>query len=218
MRGKGQCYRDSSIVAGITPAYAGKRKHAADVRSVEQDHPRLCGEKFLSCRHKYLNVGSPPPMRGKVKYACKEWNRPGITPAYAGKRRKNRDSYNGKKDHPRLCGEKNCQHTQFQIVIGSPPPMRGKVLEVCKMKVGIRITPAYAGKRGVVVTPLCSARDHPRLCGEKNVCRKMPAASYGSPPPMRGKAAEENHFQNSLRITPAYAGKSFLSTSRAFCN
>ena len=25
MRGKGQCYRDRSIVAGITPAYAGKR-------------------------------------------------------------------------------------------------------------------------------------------------------------------------------------------------
>ena len=35
---------------------------------------------------------------------------------------------------------------------------------------------------------------------------------------MRGKVghAGENHVE--LGITPAYAGKSFLSTSRAFCN
>ena len=35
---------------------------------------------------------------------------------------------------------------------------------------------------------------------------------------MRGKAPQFYFSQIVYRITPAYAGKSFLSTSRAFCN
>ena len=40
----------------------------------------------------------------------------------------------------------------------------------------------------------------------------------GSPPPMRGKVAQIQAYDLYNRITPAYAGKSFLSTFRAFCN
>ena len=40
----------------------------------------------------------------------------------------------------------------------------------------------------------------------------------GSPPPMRGKGSKQIQALEKQRITPAYAGKSFLSTSRAFCN
>ena len=35
---------------------------------------------------------------------------------------------------------------------------------------------------------------------------------------MRGKGTSFNLRPARTRITPAYAGKSFLSTSRAFCN
>ena len=48
MRGKGQCYRDSSIVAGITPAYAGKSSVGSSHTSQGRDHPRLCGEKYAA--------------------------------------------------------------------------------------------------------------------------------------------------------------------------
>ena len=50
----------------ITPAYAGKRLETASLIVRNQDHPRLCGEKFLLQFNNGLVVGSPPPMRGKV--------------------------------------------------------------------------------------------------------------------------------------------------------
>ena len=49
-------------------------------------------------------------------------------------------------DHPRGCGE-NLQFQPMQISDpGSPPRMRGKLLEDLKAAYGDRITPADAGK------------------------------------------------------------------------
>ena len=65
-------------------------------------------------------------MRGKVKQKKKSIKFNGITPAYAGKSR-----------------------LQRQNVVeqgGSPPPMRGKVRETSAPAGYVRITPAYAGK------------------------------------------------------------------------
>ena len=65
-------------------------------------------------------------MRGKgFKYIHAKLE-PGITPAYAGKRKRSRLDRLPEQDHPRLCGEK----------LTSPM----KKLEPR------RITPAYAGK------------------------------------------------------------------------
>ena len=49
------------------------------------DHPRLCGEKFISRMKKQLLSGSPPPMRGKAEMSENRGFIVGITPAYAGK-------------------------------------------------------------------------------------------------------------------------------------
>ena len=70
----------------ITPAYAGKSKGLYLHVDVTRDHPRLCGEKqyFLSLVRKYM--GSPPPMRGKVRQISDLLFQIRITPAYAGKR------------------------------------------------------------------------------------------------------------------------------------
>ena len=51
-----------------------------------------------------------------------------ITPAYAGKRVEKAAVKRGIEDHPRLCGEKCYVGLTFEIIIGSPPPMRGKVI------------------------------------------------------------------------------------------
>ena len=86
-------------------------------------------------------------MRGKavVLHYATHTNR--ITPAYAGKRMSQMAYTSMCQDHPRLCGEKLSQLRLNTVVIGSPPPMRGKVI-ISKYTDGVHgITPAYAGKR-----------------------------------------------------------------------
>ena len=45
MRGKVGCARNRDVIAGITPAYAGKRSFCPCLQRPSWDHPRVCGEK-----------------------------------------------------------------------------------------------------------------------------------------------------------------------------
>ena len=129
-------------------------------------------------------------MRGKVlRFTQKAYIRR-ITPAYAGKSCASHFVKCSQRDHPRLCGEKGSNGCSFPVLIGSPPPMRGKVIDTLSGKFVIRITPAYAGKRHLMRCAVCGAVDHPRLCGEKSALTAETIAGAGSPPPMRGKATD----------------------------
>ena len=155
-------------------------------------------------------------MRGKVATLAKSMGGGGITPAYAGKRYSEHRFRQFDRDHPRLCGEKCGSITTFRRKQGSPPPMRGKALEVKDTDGNIRITPAYAGKRAVPLLAFCRFWDHPRLCGEKPpfwICR---IRRLGSPPPMRGKVHFIFLFLRFHWITPAYAGKRGYPALRTF--
>ena len=66
MRGKGASWKCLLDCKGITPAYAGKSEDLFYAEVVEEDHPRLCGEKGELCKANKITLGSPPPMRGKV--------------------------------------------------------------------------------------------------------------------------------------------------------
>ena len=66
MRGKELRCEIGMTQEGITPAYAGKRNACNFVIISQQDHPRLCGEKFFLA----------PLVLSVIR----------ITPAYAGKR------------------------------------------------------------------------------------------------------------------------------------
>ena len=152
-------------------------------------------------------------MRGKVAGIAALIAIFGITPAYAGKSTSEHAFDVFPKDHPRLCGEKVCGVASGKTPIGSPPPMRGKVVCLCNMKRVIGITPAYAGKRTGLICKYPLVRDHPRLCGEKDRANKKMHVVQGSPPPMRGKEVIKATKNLPARITPAYAGKSFFSAS-----
>ncbi len=106
MRGKGLCGESGECVDRITPAYAGKSRQCTGFRQCTGDHPRLCGEKFLQIRSFPQQLGSPPPMRGKVADKSDIVRKHGITPAYAGKSVGNLTDLLWIWDHPRLCGEK----------------------------------------------------------------------------------------------------------------
>ena len=187
MRGKDLQSRRNSETRGITPAYAGKSLFVRLIRTITKDHPRLCGEKRMTRTPKPTPPGSPPPMRGKVYKPLHQPHDERITPAYAGKSPRCYKHCHCDGDHPRLCGEKTARSRGRMRFLGSPPPMRGKVLA------GFHDTP--------------HVRDHPRLCGEKAGTGSVLGCVLGSPPPMRGKANIEYQHQHVNRITPAYAGK-----------
>ena len=106
-------------------------------------------------------------MRGKVQIQLHGLVLHGITPAYAGKRQDGHDPNRKRRDHPRVCGEKNGEICKLHGVRGSPPRMRGKVLlQLGKLRID-GITPAYAGKRRLPYRRCRSRQDHPRVCGEK---------------------------------------------------
>ena len=126
MRGKGAQTKEYAVPQRITPAYAGKSSSSLGSVSAQWDHPRVCGEK-LPVPHALRSVrGSPPRMRGKVRCRSVSETMPGITPAYAGKRRCTTASVVWFWDHPRVCGEKHTHLISGSPDMGSPPRMRGK--------------------------------------------------------------------------------------------
>ena len=146
MRGKVMRKEILRIIHGITPAYAGKREGPKNAQSKVGDHPRVCGEKCIPLTRGHGRQGSPPRMRGKVQLGEIDLQDIWITPAYAGKSGPCPDRVPPAGDHPRVCGEK---HTTFFVrprKWGSPPRMRGKVVEVKIFFWMAGITPAYAGK------------------------------------------------------------------------
>ena len=187
MRGKVFFFDTEHLWIRITPAYAGKSHSLFHSTEVEQDHPRLCGEKPEKRGRKIINPGSPPPMRGKVGDAIGGTFKSGITPAYAGKSSRRFFARSMYQDHPRLCGEKLNITFLSMFRMGSPPPMRGKVLPAAAALTVSGITPAYAGKSIAFPSSPCFSGDHPRLCGEKLIIKIPDTDEAGSPPPMRGK-------------------------------
>ena len=108
-----------------------------------------------------------------------------------------------------MCGEKVAMVTTAVSTPGSPPRMRGKdlLIEHCLFTEGI--TPAYAGKSRYLMRKSGEQKDHPRVCGEKELRQAIAVQHIGSPPRMRGKVAMFCRAVRAHRITPAYAGKSY---------
>ena len=191
----------------ITPAYAGKSFLIYFFARYIQDHPRVCGEKKSRRCCTSIGLGSPPRMRGKADKHCLPFFKQGITPAYAGKRAVLPYAPAHSGDHPRVCGEKARMRSGLSQQKGSPPRMRGKdlLIEHCLFTEGI--TPAYAGKSRYLMRKSGEQKDHPRVCGEKELRQAIAVQHIGSPPRMRGKVAMFCRAVRAHRITPAYAGK-----------
>ena len=144
---------------GITPADAGKTASADFLVCLREDHPRGCGENLRTKCVCILNRGSPPRMRGKLRYNLAKVIQIRITPADAGKTAFVFDKTKRPGDHPRGCGENQKAQNELQQWVGSPPRMRGKLPQVRLERVMQRITPADAGKtlkRSFRNQPFCS--------------------------------------------------------------
>ena len=166
MRGKLESALSDSVVAGITPAGAGKTHQIPIFPFYRWDHPRRCGENISVYNIKRNQIGSPPQVRGKPLLSESTTYSPRITPAGAGKTFINGEKRCMKWDHPRRCGEN--QQLLFTMVnkIGSPPQVRGKRKRILPFSRTYRITPAGAGKTQCHYFARKRNGDHPRRCGE----------------------------------------------------
>ena len=168
----------------------------------------MCGEKSGYSGLRAWVRGSPPHVRGKGWQERSTTANRRITPAYAGKRPSASAPVWGRRDHPRMCGEKPALAAMVSYLVGSPPHMRGKGLVGAHDGRSPGITPAYAGKRDRRPRPCALRQDHPRICGEKRSPSPALCTPSGSPPRMRGKRCGDKVKHCFHGITPAHAGKS----------
>ena len=154
-----------------------------------------------------MRGGSPPRVRGKQQKGKRVSNAKRITPACAGKTVNRRDVQKLRGDHPRVCGENGYVRSDSPLQRGSPPRVRGKPPPAYPLKSWRRITPACAGKTDHRLVAFIVSRDHPRVCGENLFNSVKKTWLQGSPPRVRGKHIKSIGALNSVRITPACAGK-----------
>ena len=146
MRGKRFDLIKRIFVFRITPADAGKTATACLGVIAEWDHPRGCGENVAKRANCSLEVGSPPRMRGKPMLSKQDLDAARITPADAGKTPTPERRVIKCKDHPRGCGENLSPRIALIGQLGSPPRMRGKLVNRFLRAETTGITPADAGK------------------------------------------------------------------------
>ena len=187
MRGKHISEMPISIEDRITPADAGKTSPYFNAPFSKWDHPRGCGENivgYIACKYRQ---GSPPRMRGKLRFEQYFAYCSGITPADAGKTTPTHSPPASAPDHPRGCGENLTLLQRRRTDAGSPPRMRGKPSKCCCETLRGRITPADAGKTDDIKYGSSPVEDHPRGCGENISRLRSFEPRAGSPPRMRGK-------------------------------
>ena len=134
--------------------------------------PAYAGKSHSYLNSTFLNLGSPPRMRGKGLHHRADRGGSGITPAYAGKSKRRALPALSPGDHPRMCGEKPALPPGVLAPPGSPPHVRGKVGAAGLNNLIDGITPACAGKSLSGHTSKSGMKDHPRMCGEKT--KKIP--------------------------------------------
>ena len=187
MRGKRRSRAKPSSESGLIPAHAGKTCWLAASTPVSTAHPRACGENFKRDDSLKSPAGSSPRMRGKPAIVTVQSTRGRLIPAHAGKTLHACQCMQGRRAHPRACGENIGEPTGNHTIAGSSPRMRGKLPGWATSGGRGGLIPAHAGKTAQVIA--------------------FPRENCGSSPRMRGKHEKGKRCGNFKGLIPAHAGK-----------
>ena len=97
--------------------------------------------------------------------------------------------------------------TSLLVYAGSPPRVRGKAARRHAPTDQDGITPACAGKSYLSHKRFQLCRDHPRVCGEKNLDLSADMLRMGSPPRVRGKVVFFQSARRRLQDHPRVCGE-----------
>ena len=192
---------------GSSPLTRGKRRLVEAFGGAAAAHPRSRGENYMDDTLFASDSGSSPLTRGKPQTAPTVGPRGRLIPAHAGK-----TSYPTKPRphlpaHPRSRGENDRCDCRVDLVKGSSPLTRGKLLLECCGRSRTRLIPAHAGKTRSSACLMRSGGAHPRSRGENPEIGADRPRDRGSSPLTRGKQRASHRDAPPIRLIPAHAGK-----------
>ena len=93
------------------------------------------------------------------------------------------------------------------LLAGSSPLTRGKLLQYGRVQRAHGLIPAHAGKTQGDVMSCQASTAHPRSRGENRPCEASECCLSGSSPLTRGKRPSVRSLIHRSRLIPAHAGK-----------
>ena len=206
-RGKPGCWQLHKQYRGLIPAWAGKTPRRSPPRTQRRAHPRVGGENFAKSLPAFCPMGSSPRGRGKPCRLPAAFSIRRLIPAWAGKTRLSLPRTRPRKAHPRVGGENDVSIVHADCDAGSSPRGRGKHRRYPRMPRVDGLIPAWAGKTCSARSVEVNASAHPRVGGENSDWETIDGRAGGSSPRGRGKRTHCAREVPSLRLIPAWAGK-----------
>ena len=207
VRGKLDALQALDRLVRLIPACAGKTVHVPRCDRGRGAHPRVCGENRRARMAGVSPRGSSPRVRGKRQRRRRDPRRRRLIPACAGKTPASRRARQGRRAHPRVCGENSMRPPVAASVSGSSPRVRGKRGGGPGRTSSPGLIPACAGKTRTCSSAARTTRAHPRVCGENTSTGSPGRTRGGSSPRVRGKRQGGPRLRGPVGLIPACAGK-----------
>ena len=186
-RGKRGLVQILSSPRRLIPAHAGKTMPPTASLEAHRAHPRSRGENVGDFASGPGGQGSSPLTRGKRANAHRGFLTVRLIPAHAGKTVCGFSPASPAPAHPRSRGENEYVPTNGDVLEGSSPLTRGKLVVNAVITWWLRLIPAHAGKTWFVRIFAAIRRAHPRSRGENLSVSGTPTGGVGSSPLTRGK-------------------------------
>ena len=206
-RGKRGLVQILSSPRRLIPAHAGKTMPPTASLEAHRAHSRSRGENVGDFASGPGGQGSSPLTRGKRANAHRGFLTVRLIPAHAGKTVCGFSPASPAPAHPRSRGENEYVPTNGDVLEGSSPLTRGKLVVNAVITWWLRLIPAHAGKTWFVRIFAAIRRAHPRSRGENLSVSGTPTGGVGSSPLTRGKRAVATTDEARNRLIPAHAGK-----------
>ncbi len=190
-----------------TPASAGRTHCRARTAPSRSEHPRVGGEDGTPTVGLPRSGGTLPRRRGGPPLGLRRPWTGRNTPASAGRTSRGWPRTPWPSEHPRVGGEDRTDGCPPGPARGTPPRRRGGQLDLGVAHVGVRNTPASAGRTRSWARVRCQKAEHPRVGGEDTTWRPSWSLMRGTPPRRRGGLGGGLLFVGLLRNTPASAGR-----------